>query len=216
MCYTEGASVLQAKLSMTVKLGEMSEKASRKPRADSMRNRDRLLAAARDVFSAGGPDASLESVARVAGVGIGTLYRHFPTREALFQAVYRREVDQLVELAATLAAEAPPMEALRRWLHANVGMVATKKGMLAALHPAAGSANELYADSAARLGRSVSDLMAAAVAAGLVRDDIAPEDVMRAVFGMCYAREHPGWQDKVIQLVDVFLDGLRLRPDEAP
>ena len=190
----------------------MSEKASRKPRADSLRNRDRLLAAARDVFSAGGPDASLESVARVAGVGIGTLYRHFPTREALFQAVYRREVDQLVDLAATLAAEAPPMEALRRWLHANIGMVATKKGMLAALHPAAGSANELYADSAARLGRSVSDLMAAAVAAGLVRDDIAPEDVMRAVFGMCYAREQPGWQDTVIQLVDVFLDGLRLPP----
>jgi AcrR family transcriptional regulator len=174
-----------------------------------------LLAAARDVFSAGGPDASLESVARVAGVGIGTLYRHFPTREALFQAVYRREVDQLVDLAANLAAEAPPMEALRRWLHANVGMVATKKGMLAALHPAAGSATELYADSAARLGRSLSNLMAAAIAAGLVRDDIAPEDVMRAVFGMCYTREHPGWQDKVIQLVDVFLDGLRLRPDRS-
>ena len=118
---------------------QVSEKASRKPRADSLRNRDRLLVAARDVFSAGGPDASLEAVARAAGVGIGTLYRHFPTREALFQAVYRREVDQLVDLAATLAAEAPPMEALRRWLHANIGMVATKKGMLAALAPAAGS-----------------------------------------------------------------------------
>jgi AcrR family transcriptional regulator len=200
---------------MTGKLGQASEKASRKPRADSLRNRDRLLAAARDVFSGGGPDASLESVARVAGVGIGTLYRHFPTREALFQAVYRREVDQLVDLAVKLAAEGPPMEALRRWLHAQIGMVATKKGMLAALNPAPGSASELYADSAQRLGRSVSDLMAAAVAAGVIRDDIAPEDVMRALIGMCYTREQPGWQDKVIQLMDVFLDGLRLRRDEA-
>ena len=178
-----------------------------------MRNRDRLLVAARDVFSAGGPDASLESVARVAGVGIGTLYRHFPTREALFQAVYRREVDRLVELAVKLAAEGPPMEALRRWLHAQIGVVATKKGMLAALNPAAGSASELYADSAQRLGRSVSALMAAAVAAGAIRDDIAPEDVMRALIVMCYTREQPGWQDKVIQLMDVFLDGLRLRDE---
>src|SRR6476660_4357729 len=120
-------------------MGGPSAETVRKPRADAVRNRERVLAAAKAVFSAGGPDASLESVARVAGVGIGTLYRPFPTREALFQAVYRREVDQLVELAATLAAEAPPMEALRRWLHSNVGMVATKKGMLAALHPAAGS-----------------------------------------------------------------------------
>ena len=198
---------------MTGKLGQASERTSRKPRADSLRNRDRLLVAARDVFSAGGPDASLESVARVAGVGIGTLYRHFPTREALFQAVYRREVDQLVDLAVKLAAEGPPMEALRRWLHAQIGVVATKKGMLAALNPAAGSASELYANSAQRLGRSVSALMEAAVAAGAIRDDIAPEDVMRALIGMCYTREQPGWQDKVIQLMDVFLDGLRLRDE---
>ena len=95
-------------------------------------------------------------------------------------------------------------------------MVATKKGMLAALAPCRRqSATELYADSAARLARSVSDLMAAAVAAGQIRDDIAPEDVMRAVFGMCYTREQPGWQDTVIRLVDVFVDGLRLLPDKA-
>ena len=107
------------------------------------------------------------------------------------------------------------MEALRRWLHANIGMVATKKGMLAALAPAAGSSTELYADSAARLTRSVGDLMAAAVAAGEIRDDIAPEDVMRALIGMCYTREQPGWQETVIRLVDVFVDGLR-RPPAGP
>ncbi|TPK71409.1 TetR/AcrR family transcriptional regulator [Mesorhizobium sp. B2-4-15] len=190
-----------------------SEKTSRKPRSDSLRNREQLLVAARDVFSVGGPDASLEAVARSAGVGIGTLYRHFPTRESLFQAVYRREVDQLVELAKSLAAERPPLEALRLWLHANIGMVATKKGMLAALAPAAGSSTELFAYSAAQLGRSVGDLMKAAIAAGEIRDDIASEDVMRALIGMCYTREQPGWQETVIRLVDVFVDGLRLRPE---
>src|SRR5205809_7307518 len=94
--------------------------ALRKPRADAVRNRERLLEAASAVFSAGGPDASLEAVARRAEVGIGTLYRHFPTREALFEAVYRYEVEHLGELARQLAVEAEPVEAVRRWLHANV------------------------------------------------------------------------------------------------
>src|ERR1700742_2634375 len=99
----------------------------RKPRADALRNRERVLEAAKAVFSAGGPDASLEAVARHAGVGIGTLYRHFPTREALYEAVYRREVDQLGELAEQLKSERSPVEALRRWLRSNVEFVATKK-----------------------------------------------------------------------------------------
>src|SRR5580693_7922318 len=92
----------------------------RKPRADALRNRERVLQAAKAVFSAGGSDASLEAVARHAGVGIGTLYRHFPTREALYDAVYRREVEQLGELAEALKSEAAPVEALRQWLRANV------------------------------------------------------------------------------------------------
>jgi AcrR family transcriptional regulator len=189
------------------------EKASRRPRTDSLRNRERLLDAARVVFSTGGPDASLEAVARTAGVGIATLYRHFPTREALFQAVYRREVDQLVDLAARLPDQAAPVEALRLWLRANIGMVATKKGMLAALAPAAGSATALYADSSARLLRSVADLMQHAVTAGQIRGDITPEDLMRALIGMCYTREQPGWQETVVRLVDVFVDGLCQRQD---
>jgi AcrR family transcriptional regulator len=102
-----------------------SAKSSRKPRADALRNRERVLEAAKAVFSAGGPDASLEAVAREAGVGIGTLYRHFPTREALYEAVYRREVEQLSELAEELKGEAAPVEALRRWLRSNVEFVAT-------------------------------------------------------------------------------------------
>src|ERR1700742_4287906 len=96
----------------------------RKPRADALRNRERVLKAAKIVFSAGGAEASLEAVARRAGVGIGTLYRHFPTREGLFEAVYRREVDQLGELAEQLKNEAAPVDALRRWLRSNVEFVA--------------------------------------------------------------------------------------------
>lgn len=193
-------------------MGSDSEKASRKPRADSQRNRERVLAAAREVFSRGGPEASLEAVARTAGVGIGTLYRHFPTREALFQAVYKREVDQLVELADELLGEGSPFAGLRKWLHANVGMVATKRGMLTALAPA-GPGSELYAASSARLAGSVGKLIAAAIEAGQMRDDISPEEVMRALYGICYMPQQPGWQDTVLRLLDVFVDGLALRPE---
>ena len=98
----------------------MDKKTPRKPRADAARNRERVLEAAKAVFSAGGPEASLEAVARTAGVGIGTLYRHFPTREALFEAVYRREVQQLADLAERLKEEAEPVEALRQWMRSNV------------------------------------------------------------------------------------------------
>lgn len=195
---------------MTRKLEPESAKASRKPRADSIRNREKLLAAAHDVFSAGGPNASLEAVARQAGVGIGTLYRHFPTREAMFQAVYTREVDQLVALAGTLAEEGAPFDAVRTWLHAVVGVVATKRGMIAALAPAAGSSDQLYADSSARMMKALTGLMTTAAEAGQIRADIEPGDVMRAMMGICYARDQaPGWQDQVLRLVDVFLDGLR-------
>jgi len=188
------------------------DKTTRKPRADAVRNRERVLEAARAVFSAGGPEASLEAVAQTAGVGIGTLYRHFPTREALFEAVYRREVQQLADLAEQLKQEAPPIEALRRWLHSNVTFVATKKGMSAALALVAYKNPELFASSFDRLTQAVAGLLARAVAAGEIRDDISAEDLLRALVGMCYMHDQPGWQASVLRLVDVFVDGLRARP----
>jgi AcrR family transcriptional regulator len=186
----------------------------RKPRADAVRNRERVLEAAKAVFSAGGPDASLEAVARRAGVGIGTLYRHFPTREALFEAVYRREVEQLGELSEQLKSEPQPVEALRRWLRSNVEFVATKKGMSAALALAAhGKSSELIAFSFERLTKAVGALLDRAVAAGEIRADVSPEDLLRALIGMCYLHDQPGWQESVIRLLDVFIDGLRVRRD---
>jgi AcrR family transcriptional regulator len=165
----------------------------RKPRADAVRNRERVLEAAKAVFSAGGSEASLEAVARQAGVGIGTLYRHFPTREALFEAVYRREVEQLGDLAEQLQCAPEPVEALRRWMRANVEFVATKKGMISALALVAHGSTELYAYSFDRLTKAIGTLLARAVAAGEIRGDISAEDVLRALIGMCYMHDQPGW-----------------------
>lgn len=186
-------------------------KASRRPRSDALRNRERLLAAAREVFAEGGAESGLEAVARRAGLGIGTLYRHFPTREALFQAVYRHEIDDLVDLAERLAAEPDPAQALRRWLHANIAVVATKKGMIVALSPALDSSSALYADSRASLIEAVAALMRRAQAAGSIRDDIAPEDVLQALYGVCYGPEGATWQTTATRLLDVFVDGLKQR-----
>jgi AcrR family transcriptional regulator len=188
------------------------EKTARKPRADAARNRERVLEAAKTVFSAGDAEASLEAVARTAGVGIGTLYRHFPTREALFEAVYRREVQQLADLAERLEDDKDPVEALRRWMHSNVRFVATKKGMVASLALAAYTNSELYAFSFERLTRAVRGLLDRAIAAGEIRDDISAEDLLRALVGMCYLHDQSGWQKSVLRLIDVFVDGLRVRP----
>jgi AcrR family transcriptional regulator len=190
-----------------------SEKTARKPRADAVRNRERVLEAAKVVFSAGGADASLEAVARAADVGIGTLYRHFPTREALFEAVYRREVQQLADLAEELKQEAQPVEALRHWMRSIVEFVATKKGMSAALALVAYKNTELLSYSFDRLTRAIGGLLDRAVATRQIRDDISPEDVLRALVGMCYMHDQPGWQTSVLRLVDVFIDGLRIQPD---
>jgi AcrR family transcriptional regulator len=190
----------------------LDKRAPRKPRADAVRNRDRLLEAARIVFSAGGPEASLEAVAHAAGVGIGTLYRHFPTRESLFEAVYRHEVNQLADLAERLKKEAPPLEALRRCLRSIVKFVATKKGMSAALAFAISKDSELVSYSSERLTRAIGLLLQRAIAAGEIRTDISAEDLLRAIIGMCYTHDQPGWQKNVLRLVDIFVDGLRSGP----
>jgi AcrR family transcriptional regulator len=193
---------------------KLSRPNARKPRADAARNRERVVEAARAVFSAGGADASLEAVARAAGVGIGTLYRHFPTREALFEAVYRREVQHLADLAEQLKKETPPVEALRHWMRSIVRFVATKKGMSAALALVAYKNTKLFSHSLERLTEAAGELLDRAIAAGEIRSDISPEDLLRALVGMCYLNEQPGWQQPgwqstVLRLLDVFIDGLR-------
>jgi AcrR family transcriptional regulator len=187
----------------------LDKKTSRKPRADALRNRDRLLGAANTVFSVGGPEASLEAVARTAGVGIGTLYRHFPTREALFEAVYRREVQQLADLAERVKKKRRPFEALRQWLRSIVKFIATKRGMSEALTLAIAKDSDLVSYSSERLTRAIAVLLHQAVAAGEIRSDVSAEDLLRAIIGMCYTHDQPGWQKNVLRLVDIFVDGLR-------
>ena len=195
--------------------GKQAPKTKRKPRTDALRNRELVLEAANAVFGAGGPDASLEAVARTAGVGIGTLYRHFPTREALFEAVYRREVQQLAVLAERLKDKPDPLDALREWMRSNVKFVATKKGMSEALALAAYKNSELFSYSYDSLTRAIGSLLDRAVAAGEIRGDISAEDLLRALVGMCYIHNQPGWQKSVLRLVDVFIDGLRVKRDGA-
>ena len=186
-------------------------KPNRRPRSDALRNRERLIEAATQVFGAGAAQASLEAVARQAGVGIGTLYRHFPTREALFEAVYRREVDQLSELAERLAQGEVPLEALRQWLHANVRLMATKRGMVEALQLVASGSSELKAYSFERLTTGLGLLLDRGVAAGEIRPGITAEDLLRTVVGVFYADGSPNWQASALRIIDVFVDGLQKR-----
>lgn len=186
-------------------------KTRRKLRADSIRNRERLLEAATEIFSIGGPQASLEAVARQAGVGIGTLYRHFPTREALFEAVYRHEVDLLGDLAEQLVKGSEPVEALKKWLHANVRLVAAKKGMIEALQLAAHGSSELKAYSYERMIGAIRLLLDRAIEAGEIRGDVPPEDLLRTLVGIFYSQSKTDWQPAALRMVDVFVDGLRKR-----
>jgi AcrR family transcriptional regulator len=189
----------------------LNQSASRKPRADALRNRDRLLKAARAVFSAGGPEAGLEAVARTARVGIGTLYRHFPTREALFEAVYRHEIQQLADVAERLKKEKRPIEALREWMYSIVKFVAAEKGLSTALALATAKGSDLVPCSADLLIGGCGLLLHQAIAAGEIRSDVGPEDLLRAIAGMCYIHDQPGRQKNVLRLVDIFIDGLRSR-----
>lgn len=178
-------------------------------RADAQRNRARVLESAKTVFSAGGADASLEAVAQHAGVGIGTLYRHFPTREDLFVAVYRNEVEQLSALAQRLAQEAATTEALRQWLRASVQFVATKKGMAAALAFALDKSSDLSAYSFAQLTKALGSLLDRAIAADEIRTDVGPQDLLLTLIGMCLVSDQPDWQVGALRMVDVLVDGLR-------
>jgi AcrR family transcriptional regulator len=181
----------------------------RKPRADARRNRERLIAAAKSGFAESGPQVSLEEIARRAGVGIGTLYRHFPTRDALIGAVYRQEVEQLGDAAETLLRTEPPGEALRRWMWLFVDYVATKRLVAAALGATSGGSPALYANAGERIGTALTALVARARAAGDIRDDADPADLFRALLGFTYGNADPAWQASARRLIDLLMDGLR-------
>jgi AcrR family transcriptional regulator len=183
--------------------------ASRKPRADGVRNRERLMEAAKAGFAVVGPDVALEDIARRAGVGIGTLYRHFPSRDAIVEAVYRREVQQLSDAATHLVETLSPGEALHAWMRMFVDYVATKKVIASALGSIAGGVSDLYAVSGARILDAVALLVERARERGDIREDVQATDVLRALFGLTYGNSDPDWEDSARRLIDVVMDGLR-------
>lgn len=181
---------------------------ARRPRADAQRNRVRLIDAAKTIFAEKGAAAGLEEIARAAGVGIGTLYRHFPTRDALVEAVYKNETAQLEEAAARLAATRPPVEALREWMLAFVDYMATKQGMSEALNAMADGPSGLYATSGAQMKQAIAMLCDRAVAAGEIRLDMDPLDLLRAVAGVANISSTPDWKQSARRLVEVLVTGL--------
>ena len=177
-------------------------------RKDAARNREKLLAAALELFAERGTEGSLEEVAKRAGVGIGTLYRHFPTRDALVEAVYRNEVAQLRAAADELLAELPPDRALEAWMRRFVEYGAAKRGMRDALQSMAGG-KDLFADTRGQIIEAVAVLLRAGAAAGTIRADVEPEDVLRAMSAIWLVAEGDEWADDATRVLRLVLDGLR-------
>ncbi|WP_329089187.1 TetR/AcrR family transcriptional regulator [Streptosporangium sp. NBC_01469] len=185
-------------------------------RADARRNRDRLLEAAVRAFSHDGPDVTLDAIAKAAGVGIGTLYRHFPTREALIEEAYRSELNRLCDVVSDLLGSMPPDEATRAWMDHFVDYMTTKRGMADALRVVIASGGNPYAQSLDRLVEAIATLLRAAAAAGTVRSDVEPIDVLASMGGVSLAAGEPEQRDQARRLLDLLMDGLRYRAPAAP
>ncbi|MEU4221922.1 helix-turn-helix domain-containing protein [Actinoplanes sp. NPDC026623] len=185
--------------------------AERPLRADARRNRDRILEVAVREFSSGGPDVALETIARSAGVGIGTLYRHFPTREAMVEAVYRGELDRLCDSVAELLAAGEPDRALRVWMDRFVDYLAAKRGMAEAVRMVINSGGAPFAHSLERLTDALTMLLDAGIRAGTVRADVAVMDVLTCLNGVTLAAGGAGQREQAGRLLDLMMDGLRPR-----
>jgi len=182
---------------------------ARKPRADSLRNRELLLTTAKAAFAEAGAEVALEEIARQAGVGIGTLYRHFPTRGALLAAVYRREVEQLSAAAEALLAEKTPGEALESWLDLVIDYMATKRVVAPALRADPDEGARVVASSGAAVRATLERLTKAAVDGGEIRSDIGSDDMNRMLIGLWHGYEQPGWGTSARRMLSVLMAGLR-------
>lgn len=180
----------------------------RRPRADARRNVDALVQAAKSVFATSGVDAPVREIAEAAGVGVGTVYRHFPRRADLIKAVFRSEIDACADAADTLAAQYAPGDALERWMQRYVDFVATKRGLGAALHSGDPAYESLPAYFDDRLRPALGSLLAAAEDAGDIDADIAPDELLHAVASLCASTYDTG-PDRCRRLVALLVDGLR-------
>jgi len=183
--------------------------APRKPRTDAQRNRELILEVAKVAFTRSGPNASLDDIAKEAGVGAGTLYRHFPTRDALIEAVYRTEVEKLATAERRFAAAMSPIEALRAWMLLFVDYIATKQIIASALNAYVGGPSKLYEGSRAQIQGAIDALVKRAIEHGDIRRDLDPFDLLRALVGVSNVSSGPDWQQSARRLVDILITGSR-------
>jgi AcrR family transcriptional regulator len=184
-------------------------KAVRKPRSDALRNRERILEVARQVFTRRGADASMDEIAKRAKIGPGTLYRHFPTRDELLATVYITEVEKLAAAQKKLSAELPPIEALRAWLLVFIDYIAAKKIIAPALNAMAGGPSRVFQQSGQVMEEAANSLASRAVASGDLRPDVDPMDLLRAIYGLSAAGSAEDWPAKARTFVDILLQGSR-------
>jgi AcrR family transcriptional regulator len=182
---------------------------ARKPRADAERNRQRLLEAAKASFAKSGAATSLEEVARTAGVGIGTLYRHFPTRDALVEHVYRDAQERLFADAERLTKTHPPLEALRQWLLLFVDYIATKKLMADLVATLGAAAATLHASTKSRLEAAINSLVDRAKANGDINPDVVPIDLLFAIGGLAYVSPASDWETRARKMIDILIAGVK-------
>ena len=183
--------------------------ASRKPRTDAQRNRERILEVAKEAFTRSGANASLDDIAKEAGVGAGTLYRHFPTRDALIEAVHRTEVEKLAAAEKKFSENLPPVEALRAWMLLFVDYIATKQIIAPALNSVVGGASKLFEGSRAQVQGAIDSLVKRAIKNRDIRRDLEPFDLLRALIGVSHVASGPDWQQSARRLVDILITGSR-------
>jgi len=186
--------------------------AVRKPRADAQRNREQILKVAKTAFTRSGESISMDDVAKRAGIGAGTLYRHFANRDALLAAVYRNEVEKLAAAEKTLAATLAPTEALRAWMLLFVDYIATKQIIAPALNAMVGGPAKLFDSSGQMIKDAIASLTKRAVESGDIRDDLEPLDLLRALVGVSNVASGPGWVESAKRLVDILMLGSRPMP----
>jgi AcrR family transcriptional regulator len=182
---------------------------ARKPRADAKRNRERLLEVAKKVFTRNGAAASLDDIARRSGIGNATLYRHFPTRDALIEAVYRSEVEKLAAAEERFAATLPPLEALRAWMLLFIDHVAAKTLIIPAMNTVVGGSMRLIEGSRSLIHAAFITSVKRAIASGELRADTDPSDFVRALVGIFHTTALPGWEQSSRRLVDILITGSR-------
>ena len=182
---------------------------ARKPRSDGQRNRERILEVAKEAFTRSGANTSLDDIAKQAGVGPGTLYRHFPTREELLQAVYRSELEKLAAAERKFAQIMPPIEALRTWLLLFVDAIEAKQIIAPALQTLIGDPKKVFAASYAQIHQAIHALVGRAIESGDIRKDLEPFDLVRALIGVSNVASSPDWQQSARRLVDILISGSR-------